>query len=81
MTGLYRNKCSSLYCIEVARCCEVQSSISTQCGESIWENQMKRPGVWTQIPENRFLTGLYREGLSGTIHDLSKVSHCNFKQA
>lgn len=79
ITGFYRNRCSSLYCIEVAQCCTVHEATYTQCGEHPWTNQLSRPDSWALVPDNRFITGLYRAGRDGTISDMTKAAVCNFE--
>jgi len=78
LAGLYRSACSSLYCIEVAHCCEVHAATYSQCGEHSWVNQITKADSWAEVPTDRFVTGLYRAGNDATIHDMTKAAFCNF---
>jgi len=78
LAGLYRNKCNSLYCIEVGYCCTVRKASYSQCGEHTWTAQITKLHSWAHVPANRFITGLWRKGKDATVHDLQRALFCNF---
>jgi hypothetical protein len=80
VAGLWRNKCSSLYCIEMALCCSLKGASWNACGHTQeWRLEMSKVDNWAEVPSNHFLTGIYRRGLTTELKDLHQASHCSFK--
>merc|ERR1712010_248288 len=53
VAGLFRSHCNSLYCLEMAKCCQVKRSIWTRCG-------------WTPITTAAFQGGKHTATVQGT---------------
>jgi len=80
VAGLWRNKCNSLYCIEMGLCCSLKGASWTSCGHTKeWRLELDKPGNWAEVPPNHILTGIYRRGLTAEVKDLHQASHCSFK--
>lgn len=79
LAGLYRNKCNSLYCVEMALCCSIRDAEYDHCQELDWFETIKMPNAKAEVQPNKFMTGVYRAGITTQISDLRKVSSCHFK--
>jgi len=53
VAGLFRSHCNSLYCLEMAKCCQVKRSIWTRC-------------QWTPINQAAFQSGRHTAEVQGT---------------
>eukprot|EP01059_Diplonema_ambulator_P022144 TRINITY_DN37048_c0_g1_i1.p1 TRINITY_DN37048_c0_g1~~TRINITY_DN37048_c0_g1_i1.p1 ORF type:complete len:171 (+),score=41.15 TRINITY_DN37048_c0_g1_i1:61-573(+) len=66
ITGFWRtagNGCNGLHCIETMKCCEFDfpTATTTGCqGDTDWASCFDSPNTCS-VPDNRFLTGLYRD--------------------
>jgi len=72
LSGFYRSRCDSLYCLELAKCCGVPKGSWGHCEEVPFAFQA---AGWATAPKNYFLSGLYRaesDGLSG----ITRVRAC-----
>jgi hypothetical protein len=79
LAGLYRSKCNSIYCIEMGLCCSIRDAEYDHCQNLNWFESIKQPNTETTVQPNKFITGVYRAGLTTTISDLRKASACHFK--
>eukprot|EP00656_Telonema_subtile_P032118 TRINITY_DN351_c0_g1_i1.p1 TRINITY_DN351_c0_g1~~TRINITY_DN351_c0_g1_i1.p1 ORF type:complete len:466 (-),score=98.97 TRINITY_DN351_c0_g1_i1:131-1528(-) len=80
LAGLYRNKCNSLYCIEMGLCCSLRGASWTGCGHTEnWGHMLGQRESWAEVPFNHMVTGLYRHGQSTELRDLQKAAHCSFR--
>jgi hypothetical protein len=79
MAGMYRNKCNSLYCIEMGYCCSIREAEYDHCTQTNWFDQIKNTEATVKVPASKFMTGVYRAGLTTQISDLREVASCHFK--
>jgi hypothetical protein len=79
MSGMYRNKCNSIYCIEMALCCGIREAEYDHCQDIDWFNTIRLPEARATVPDNKFMTGLYRAGITTQLSDLRKAASCHFK--
>lgn len=78
LAGLYRSKCDSLYCLELAKCCSIKGGSWGSCQETDWAGTFQTEG-WSTAPSDHFLTGLYRskeDNLNGIQH-ISACTHAD----
>ena len=65
MTGLYRNSCNQLYCLEEFKCCKMGTSpgvghvLHPPKSIANWWHHFDRQG-WSQCGHNRYMTGMWR---------------------
>merc|ERR1711964_70146 len=59
VAGLFRSHCNSLYCLEMAKCCQVKRSIWTRC---MWTPVKFGAGKKTATVQGTksFIAGFYR---------------------
>merc|ERR1711918_109532 len=72
LAGLFRSHCNSLYCIEMAKCCNVKRSIWTDCKwttNEMWNTEAK--GRLLVDTTDSFAVGFFRTGT----HTLSGLTH------
>jgi hypothetical protein len=72
LAGLFRSHCNSLYCIEMAKCCNVKRSIWTDCKwttNDMWNTEAK--GRLLVDTTDSFAVGFFRTGT----HTLSGLTH------
>lgn len=79
VAGFWRNKCNSLYCLEMALCCSLNGASWSHCGKVSWKNDLDKSNRLAQLPPNRLLTGIYRKGASSELSDMHEASYCGFK--
>jgi len=80
LAGLYRNKCDSLYCIEMGLCCSLRGVSWDACSHAdAWKQTMSKRQKWSEVPTNHFVTGIFRAGLTSELKDIHKAAHCSFK--
>jgi len=88
MAGLFRSHCNSLYCLEMAKCCQVQRSLWNNCKwvdiKSAWSDsnckENKETGLidcaWAEVDDDRsFMAGFYRDKLH-TLDGLTHIRKC-----
>jgi len=86
VAGLFRSHCNSLYCLEMAKCCQVQRSLWNNCKwESISSdfndrNCKQGDGVmdceWAEIKDSKsFIAGFYRSD-KHTLDGLTYIRKC-----
>jgi len=80
LAGLYKNKCNSLYCIEMGYCCSIRNAGWDSCHQKDWYNQIKQDNTWATVPQNHFITFVGRRGLTASLDDLRDVGYCGFKR-
>ena len=78
VTGLYRNWCHPLYCLEDARCCKVESDAGYECYEENWGSCMDRANHCT-CQAGYYLNGLYRSGSGHGLGHIEKARCCKPK--
>lgn len=73
VSGLFRSHCNSLYCLEMAKCCQVKRSIWTRCmWTPIDQNKFQGGKHFTEVQGKKaFITGFYR----GKMHTLSGLKY------
>merc|ERR1712070_142715 len=61
ISGLYRNDCSDLYCLEMAKCCTSKVHVEkwNGCYDANWWSSFDKRG-WSSCNVGYHLTGLYR---------------------
>jgi hypothetical protein len=75
VAGLFRSHCNSLYCIEMAKCCQVQKSLWTACkwsGANGWTG--KTTGIKADNKDG-FVVGFWRDG-KHTLNGITKLRVC-----
>jgi hypothetical protein len=69
VAGLFRSHCNSLYCLEMAKCCQVKKSVWQDCSW-VSATNWKRPHEWMKVQgKQAFIAGFYR----GSIHTLDSI--------
>merc|ERR1712057_117482 len=63
VAGLFRSHCNSLYCLEMAKCCQVKRSLWTKCSwTAINQNSLARGSSTVQVSGSQgFFAGFYRD--------------------
>lgn len=79
MHGLLRNTCSSLYCIEKAKCCFIDKGVWNSCTEVSWGHIFASQG-WATVDSRRFMTGLYRDHRQD-LRGIQRASACSFRRS
>lgn len=80
VAGLFRSHCNSLYCLEMAKCCQVKRSLWNDC-KWIRTSEWQRPGKFAEIERHpgslakAFIAGFYR-GDSHTLDGLQYIRQC-----
>jgi hypothetical protein len=70
VAGMFRSHCNSLYCLEMAKCCQVKRSVWNDC-QWVSATAWKRPHAWTTVRgKQAFIAGFYR----GSIHTLDSIT-------
>merc|ERR1711998_33941 len=81
VAGLFRSHCNSLYCLEMAKCCQVQRSLWNDCK---WQrmSEWHKSGKWAEVDAgnrgktvNAFIAGFYR-GNAHTLDGLQYLRQC-----
>jgi hypothetical protein len=80
VAGLFRSHCNSLYCLEMAKCCQVKRSLWNDCK---WTpmTAWKTPGRFSEIQaasggkKMAFIAGFYR-GATHTLDGLEYMRQC-----
>jgi len=77
VAGLFRSHCNSLYCLEMAKCCQVKRSLTTRCQwTAVNENAIKKGDAVAQVEGTKgFITGFYR-GEAHTLEGLKYFRQC-----
>jgi len=77
VAGLFRSHCNSLYCLEMAKCCQIKRSLWTKCSwSSISENGLKSGSDTVAVEGDKaFIAGFYR-GASHTVAGLKYFRQC-----
>lgn len=78
IAGLYRAQCDSLYCLQLAKCCQIKGGNWGMCTEADWSETFKA-GVkgWSSAPRDHFVTGFYRMA-THALDSITKGSACTF---
>merc|ERR1719380_580148 len=73
VAGLFRSHCNSLYCLEMAKCCQVKRSIWTRCQWSaIDQNKLQSGRATAEVQGTKaFIGGFYR----GKMHTLGGLKY------
>jgi len=73
VAGLFRSHCNSLYCLEMAKCCQVKRSLWTKCQwTAIDKNAINNGGAEVGVAgPHAFIAGFYR----GEIHTLTGLRY------
>merc|ERR1712093_323192 len=73
VAGLFRSHCNSLYCLEMAKCCQIKRSMWTKCAwSSINKNAINNGGAEVGVAgPHAFVAGFYR----GEIHTLTGLRY------
>jgi len=58
LAGMYKNKCNSLYCIEMGLCCSIRDAEYDQCQDHHWFDTIKMPNTKSEVQPNKLMTGL-----------------------
>lgn len=68
VAGLFRSHCNSLYCLEMAKCCQVKRSMWNSC---TWVPATgMKGGKWISVEGSKaFISGFYR----GDMHTLDSI--------
>merc|ERR1719473_210184 len=71
ITGLYRNDCNDLYCLEAAKCCKqegqpgyIYAGTGDACTGANWWGSFDNKG-WSKCPPGKAITGFYRNDCNG----------------
>jgi hypothetical protein len=76
VAGLFRSHCNSLYCLEMAKCCQVKRSLWTKCSwTEISSSFAKRRSMSTVAGNIGFIAGFYR-GSSHTLAGFKYFRQC-----
>merc|ERR1711977_635985 len=77
VAGLFRSHCNSLYCLEMAKCCQVKRSIWTRCmWTPINQNAFQGGNAFSAVQGDKaFIAGFYRSGLH-TLGGLTYYYQC-----
>jgi len=80
VAGLFRSHCNSLYCLEMAKCCQVKRSLWNDCKWTSmrgWKNKGQFAEVETHASSSAkaFIAGFYRGG-SHTLDGLEHIRQC-----
>jgi len=84
VAGLFRSHCNSLYCLEMAKCCQVQRSIWNECKwvDIQWEDKDcsaeggRLECNWAEVKdETSFIAGFYRSE-KHTLNGLTYLRKC-----
>jgi len=80
LSGLRKNSCNNLYCIEEARCCSISGARWGSCGHYNWSGYMNSMSSAPALPRGMFLTGFYRRsGWGYGINGIVYASGCYYK--
>jgi len=75
VAGLFRSSCNSLYCVDMAKCCQVRHATWSNCK---WQSMdsWNRAHVYAEATgTGSFITGFFRDGLH-TLNGLTKIRQC-----
>jgi hypothetical protein len=86
VAGLFRSHCNSLYCLEMAKCCQVQRSLWNECKwvdmqGAFSDANCKQVGErmdcsWAEVSDQRaFIAGFYRSE-THTLDGLTHIRQC-----
>merc|ERR1711959_299035 len=86
IAGLFRSHCNSLYCLEMAKCCQVQRSLWNQCkwvaissqfsDKNCKEENGRIECSWAEIEDSKsFVAGFYRTQ-QHTLDGLTYIRKC-----
>jgi hypothetical protein len=76
VAGLFRSHCNSLYCLEMAKCCQVKRSVWEGCKWTSIES-WKRAGIYAEVEgKGSFVAGFYRTQ-QHTLDGLTKFRECS----
>jgi hypothetical protein len=86
VAGLFRSHCNSLYCLEMAKCCQVQRSVWNECkwvdiqGSFSDQNCVAKGETmecsWAEVSDERaFVAGFYRSEVH-TLNGLTYLRQC-----
>jgi len=78
VAGLFRSHCNSLYCLEMAKCCQVKRSLWTKCSwTAINANSVKSGSATVEVSGKQgFVAGFYRDG-THTLSGLKYFRQCD----
>lgn len=77
VAGLFRSHCNSLYCLEMAKCCQIKRSMWTKCSWASVNEQNVKSGseAATVEGDKAFIAGFYRD-TTHTLAGLKYFRHC-----
>jgi len=79
VAGLFRSHCNSLYCIEMAKCCQVRRAVWDAC-KWTQTDAWKRPGYYAEVTgKGSFIAGFYRS-TKHTLDGLTQFRECEPKE-
>jgi hypothetical protein len=77
VAGLFRSHCNSLYCLEMAKCCQVKRSVWNLCQWSATSKNAMQRGKLTQVSgKTSFIAGFYRSA-EHTLYGLTYFRQCD----
>jgi hypothetical protein len=75
VAGLFRSHCNSLYCLEMAKCCQVKKSLWTACKWVTQSGWTERAGGIKVDNNDGFVVGFWRDGLH-TLGGITELRVC-----
>jgi hypothetical protein len=75
VAGLFRSHCNSLYCIEMAKCCQVKRSMWTDCKWTSTKGWNKEANGFQVAGNQGFVVGFFR-GAEHTLAGITSVRQC-----
>jgi len=75
VAGLFRSHCNSLYCIEMAKCCQVKRSLWTACKWSAKGGWTERANGIKADNNDGFVVGFWRDG-KHTLNGITQLRIC-----
>jgi len=75
VAGLFRSHCNSLYCIEMAKCCQVKRSLWTACKWSAKSGWTERANGIKADNNDGFVVGFWRDG-KHTLNGITQLRIC-----
>jgi hypothetical protein len=76
VAGLFRSHCNSLYCLEMAKCCQVRKSLWTGCkwvSNTGWTG--RKEGIRAPNGGDGFIVGFWRNGVH-TLNGITQIRIC-----
>eukprot|EP00658_Telonema_sp_P-2_P012983 TRINITY_DN14936_c0_g1_i23.p1 TRINITY_DN14936_c0_g1~~TRINITY_DN14936_c0_g1_i23.p1 ORF type:complete len:2190 (-),score=358.91 TRINITY_DN14936_c0_g1_i23:183-6752(-) len=59
--AIYRTDCHQLYCLQAAKCCEVEGSEWGECSHADWREGWQHEGWSSTSESDAFITGFFRQ--------------------